>query len=108
MFSWRNKKNINTFGLKKKKTILLRAMLDAFWIAKDLKCLHAENKDWSDCVDAHAELTLRWVCTSQSKFSHVVAHVCNISAPKLQDTLINISLTGAETLENVPYNKHDK
>ena len=26
-------------------------VLDAFWTAKDAKFLHAENEDWSDCMD---------------------------------------------------------
>ena len=30
------------------------------WVAKDSSFLHADSKDWSDWVDAQANLSLRW------------------------------------------------
>ena len=33
--------------------------LDSFWIAKDVKFLHADNEDWSDRACAQADLNLR-------------------------------------------------
>ena len=32
----------------------------AQWVAKDPMLLHADSKDWSDWVDAQADLSLRW------------------------------------------------
>ena len=49
--------------------------LCAFRIAKDAKFLDADNKDWSNCLDAQADLSL---CghTSEGTFSHVAVHIC--------------------------------
>ena len=30
------------------------------WVAKDPSFLHADSEDWSDWVDAQADLSLRW------------------------------------------------
>ena len=35
--------------------------LDIFWIARDAKSLHKENRFWSDCTDAQTDLSLYWV-----------------------------------------------
>ena len=43
--------------------------LCAQWVAKDLSFLHADSEDWSDWVDAQAELCLRWA------HSHIVGFV---------------------------------
>ena len=34
--------------------------LFAQWVAKDPSFLHADSEDWSDWVDAQADLSLRW------------------------------------------------
>ena len=47
--------------------------LDAYWIAKDARFLHADNEDWSDCADAQADLSLHWTHMSEGTFSHVTA-----------------------------------
>ena len=36
-------------------------LLWAQWVAKDPSFLHADSDDWSDWVDAQADLSLRWV-----------------------------------------------
>ena len=47
--------------------------LGAFGIAKDAK-FHADSEDWSACVDAQANLSLRWAHISEGTFSHIVAY----------------------------------
>ena len=47
--------------------------LGAFWTAKDAKFLHADNKDYSDCTNVQADLSLCWVYMSKGTFSHVAA-----------------------------------
>ena len=37
--------------------------LCAQWVAKDPKFLNADSEDWSDWVDAQADLSLRWAHT---------------------------------------------
>ena len=49
---------------------LRESSLCAFWIAKDAKFLHMDN-EYSDCEDAQADLSLRWVHMSDGTFSHV-------------------------------------
>ena len=44
-------------------------------IAKDAKCLHADNEDRSDCADARADLSLRLAHISDGMFSHVVVQM---------------------------------
>ena len=46
-----------------------------FWIAKNAKLLHADNEEWSDCEDAHADFSLRGGRgpMSQGTFSYVEA-----------------------------------
>ena len=43
MFSWRNKKNISTFLLKKKRALSGAMKLDALWAAKDSKFFKANS-----------------------------------------------------------------
>ena len=37
------------------------SLLGAFWISKNAIILHVDNEDWSDCMDAQADLILHWV-----------------------------------------------
>ena len=39
---------------------LIRVFACAQWVAKDASFLHAHSEDWSDWVDAQADLSLRW------------------------------------------------
>ena len=39
------------------------SLLCAQWVAKDPSFLHAYSEDWSDWVDARADLSLRWAHT---------------------------------------------
>ena len=47
----------------------------AFWIVKDAEFPHVDNKDWSDLVDAQADLSLRWLHISEGTFSQVPAQL---------------------------------
>ena len=49
--------------------------LSTFWEANDVEFLHADNEDWSDSMDAQANLSLRWVHMSEGTFSPVTAHI---------------------------------
>ena len=49
--------------------------LRAQWVAMDPSFLHAGSKDWSDWVDAQADLSLCWVHMSFCWFWHEVAHL---------------------------------
>ena len=44
------------------------------WVAKDPSFLHADSKDWSDWVDAQADLSLHWVHMPFCWFCHEAAH----------------------------------
>ena len=45
--------------------------LEALWIARDAKFLHADNEDWSDHTNAQTGLSLRWAHTWEGTFSQV-------------------------------------
>ena len=49
--------------------------LGAFLLAMDAKFPYADNEDWSDCANAQADLSLRWVHMWEGTFSHVAAHI---------------------------------
>ena len=51
-----------------------QSSLCAQWVAKDPNVLHADSEDWSDCADAHADLSLRWAHVPLCWFCHEVAH----------------------------------
>ena len=50
-------------------------LLCAQWVAKDPRFLHADNEDWSDWVDAQADLCLRWAYRSFCWFCHSAAQL---------------------------------
>ena len=57
-------------------TVWSDSSLDAFWIAKDTKFLHAYNKRQrlrSDGLDVQADLSLRCLHMLEGMFSHVAA-----------------------------------
>ena len=54
---------------------LIRIFAERIRIAKDAKFLHVYNEDWSDCVDAKSDLSLRWAHMSEGAFPHVAAHM---------------------------------
>ena len=62
MFLWRNKKNINTFGLKK-------ASYQEICIQQRFR---------SDCTNVQSDLNLCWVHLSENTFSGIFAHVVNV------------------------------
>ena len=49
--------------------------VDAFWIAKDVNVLFGQRRLWSDCADAQANLSLRWVHISEGTFSLVAVNI---------------------------------
>ena len=49
--------------------------LCAQWVAKDSMLLHVDSEDWSDWVDAQANLSLHWAHRSFCWFCHALAHV---------------------------------
>ena len=49
--------------------------LCAQWVAKDPMLLHADSEDWSDWVDAQANLCLCWAHRSFCGFCHVVTQI---------------------------------
>ena len=50
--------------------------LCAQWVAEDPIFLHADSEDWSDRVDAKADLSLRWTHMPFYCFGHEVAQIC--------------------------------
>ena len=44
--------------------------LNEFWIIDDVRFIHAENEDWSDCADEFAGR-----CHAEGMFSHVAGHI---------------------------------
>ena len=40
---------------------------------------HDISEDWSDCADAHADLSLCWLYKSYCTFCHVLAHLFFLS-----------------------------
>ena len=48
------------------------SLLGTFWIAKYATFLHVDNKDWSDCMNVQADLSLCWRHKSEGRFSYVV------------------------------------
>ena len=57
------------------RTVWSESSLGAFWIVKDTRFLHADNEDWLDCAYVQADLSHRWVHTSEGMFSHVMARM---------------------------------
>ena len=51
------------------------SLLCTQWVVKDLSFLHADSKDWSDCVDAQADLSLRWNHMPFCWFCHEAAQI---------------------------------
>ena len=49
--------------------------LCAQWVAKDPSFLHADCEDWSDWVDAQADLSLHWAHMPFCWFCHEAAHI---------------------------------
>ena len=52
-----------------------QSSLCAQWVAKDSSFLHADSEDWSDWVDAQADLSLRWAHIPFCRFCHEVAQM---------------------------------
>ena len=50
------------------------------WVAKDPMLLHADSEDWSDWVDAQANLCLWWAHRSFCGFCHVVTQLLKIAS----------------------------
>ena len=50
--------------------------LGAFWIAKVSLC--GQRRLWSDCVDAQADLSLRWAHFVEGTFSHVADQLITV------------------------------
>ena len=50
-----------------------QSSLCTHWVAKDPSFLHADSEDWSDWVDAQADLSLRWAHMPFCWFCHEVA-----------------------------------
>ena len=82
--------------------------LCAQWVAKDLSFLHADSEDWSDWVDAQAELCLRWA------HSHIVGFVMRrlifLSSSRWQSVWVYIHLmqilnADISYLQGVPKNR---
>ena len=44
-------------------------------ITRRLQKAHAISEDWSDCTDAQADLSLRWLHKSYCRLSRVLAHI---------------------------------
>ena len=49
--------------------------LGTFNLAKDAKCLHADNEDWSDCEAVQSDKSLRWEHMSEGTFTHKQAQM---------------------------------
>ena len=47
----------------------------AFRVAKDAKFLHVDNKDWSDCADAQADVSHPWTHLSEDTFLQDLAYI---------------------------------
>ena len=73
---------------------LIRVFACAQWVAKNSSFLHADNKDWSDWVDAQADLSLRWA------HSHFVGFVMMrlISTSSNLSNLLLISFSFSRTM----------
>ena len=54
---------------------MTESSLGAFWIAKNTKFLHGDNKNGSDCAEVQADLTLHWTHMSKGTFSHDAAQI---------------------------------
>ena len=53
--------------------------LCAFWITKDTKFLHANNKDWSDCANVQADLSLSWAHKLEGTVSQNTAYMLHVN-----------------------------
>ena len=53
---------------------LIRILTGRILDSKDAKFLHADKKDWSDCADAQADLSLHCLHMSEGMISQVGAH----------------------------------
>ena len=47
------------------------------WVAKDQSFVYADSEDWSDWVDARADLSLRCAHMSFCRFCHALAQMRN-------------------------------
>ena len=77
--TWQNLKT-NKMSVRPAKTHIslgIRQVWSVFkgvhWVARDPRFLHADSEDWSDWVDAQADLRLRWAHTHFVGFCHVMA-----------------------------------
>ena len=69
-----------------------QSLLCAQWVAKDTNFLHSDSEDWSDWVDAQADLSLCWAHMPFCLFCYEEAHIyCNTSL-QTSNTLKKTSL----------------
>ena len=66
-----------------------QSSLCAQWVAKDPGFLHADSEDWSDWVDAQADLSLCWVHMPFCWLWHEVAHILNYAEAGTTTMYIN-------------------
>ena len=54
---------------------LVRTFTGSIWDSQVCKMASCDNEDWSDCANAHADLSLHWAHMSEVKFTHVAVFI---------------------------------
>ena len=68
-----------------------QSSLCAQWVAKDPSFLHADSKDWSDCADVQADLSLRWAHMTFCWFCHEAAQIVSCCYSCWYNVMYNLS-----------------
>ena len=72
--------------------------LCTFWVAKDPSFLHVDSEDWSDWVDAQANLSLRWMHWSFCWFCHAVPQIIKRFVQVFLTTMSQINMSQRTTI----------